>query len=92
MSDLILILWSASAMCALGVATFYLRFWRQTRDRLFLLFALAFLLLAANWGGLAILEPSEESRHLIYLLRLAAFLVLVVAIVDKNRGDRAGSG
>ncbi len=92
MSDLIIVFWAASGMCALGVATFYLRFWRQTRDRLFLLFALAFLLLAANWGGLSILERHEESRHLVYLLRLAAFVVLLIAIADKNRGDRAGGG
>jgi hypothetical protein len=92
MNDLTLILWAASAMCSIGVAVFYLRFWRQTGDRLFAWFALAFLLLAANWSALALVEPREESRHLLYLLRLAAFLVLLLAIVDKNRGDRAGGG
>ncbi len=28
--------------------TFFLRFWRKTRDRLFILFALSFFLMAAN--------------------------------------------
>ncbi len=78
-------LWSMTAMAAVGVAVFFFRFWRQTGDRLFALMALAFGLLAANTTLLAAINPAHESRHLIYILRLAAFLVLIVAIVDKNR-------
>jgi membrane protein CcdC involved in cytochrome C biogenesis len=81
-------LWSMTAMAAAGVAVFVLRFWRQTGDRLFALMALAFGLLSANTTLLAAINPAHESRHLIYILRLAAFLVLIIAIVDKNR-DRA---
>ena len=78
-------LWSMTAMAAAGVAVFFLRFWRQTGDRLFALMALTFGLLSANTTLLAAINPAHESRHLIYLLRLAAFVVLIVAIIDKNR-------
>lgn len=78
-------MWSMTAMAAAGVAVFFLRFWRQTGDRLFALMALAFGLLCANTTLLAAINPAHESRHLIYILRLASFLVIIVAIVDKNR-------
>lgn len=86
MGNVNVILWSMTAMAALGVAVLFLRFWRQTGDRLFLLMAVAFALMSANTTLLAAINPSHESRHLIYVLRLAAFLVIAAAIIDKNRG------
>jgi hypothetical protein len=83
-----IILWSMTAMACAGVAVCFLRFWRQTTDRLFLLFALAFALFGANLLLLAAINPAHESRHLIYLIRLAAFLLIIIAIVDKNRVRR----
>lgn len=82
------ILWSMTAMGCLGVAVCFLSFWRQTADRLFFLFALAFALFGVNMLLLAAINPAHESRHLIYLIRLAAFLVIIVAIIDKNRVRR----
>ncbi len=79
------ILWSMTAMACFGVAVCFLRFWRQTSDRLFALFAVAFTLFGGNLLLLAVVSRSDESRHLIYLIRLAAFLVIIVAIIDKNR-------
>ena len=81
--------WAMTAMAAYGVGAFFIRFWRQTEDRLFALFGLAFALLGANWTILAVYNPREESRHLVYIIRLAAFLVFIAAIIDKNRGGRA---
>lgn len=80
------ILWSMTAMASLGVAVHFLSFWRRTGDRFFFLLAAAFALMSANTTLLAAINPSHESRHLIYILRLAAFLVIVAGIVDKNRG------
>ena len=78
-----------TAMASFGVAIFFLRFWRQTRDRLFVLFSVAFALMGVNWTALAALSASSDgSRHLIYVIRLAAFAVIIMAIVDKNRGSR----
>lgn len=78
-------LWGASAMGALVIGLFFLRFWTTTRDRLFALFALAFTVLALNWALLALHVPSDEARHYVYAVRLVAFALIAVAIVDKNR-------
>lgn len=81
------ILWSMTAMACYGVAVCFARFWRQTTDRLFGFFALAFALFGTNTLLLAAINPTHESRHLVYLLRLAAFLVIIVAVIDKNRSS-----
>ena len=75
----------AIAMASSIVALFFLRFWRETGDRLFAIFALAFLLLGFTRLGLA-LSPQELEGHTHwYWVRLAAFVLILVAIVDKNR-------
>ena len=85
MNDLTQVLSAMSAMAALGVALFYVRFRVQTGDRFFTWFSLAFALLGANWFLLAVLSPRDDVRHLVYLLRLGAFLMILWAVVDKNR-------
>ena len=71
---------------------FFLRFWRKTRDRLFAIFATAFWLLGANWLALAFTEENEVNT-LYYAVRLVAFVLILFAIVDKNRArDRLGAG
>jgi hypothetical protein len=84
------IMTAMTAMASFGVAVFFLRFWRQTHERLFAYFAAAFCLLGTNWTVLAGMSGSLATRHLVYLIRLAAFIVIIVAIIDKNRavGDR----
>ncbi|HEY9398151.1 MAG TPA: DUF5985 family protein [Burkholderiales bacterium] len=62
---------------------FFFRFWRDTLDRLFLLFALSFWLQALTRMGLEIVGGQEERAYL-YLLRLLAFLLIVAAIAMKN--------
>lgn len=78
----------ASSLAAAAIALFFLRFWRQTADRFFLLFALAFAFFAVNRGLLAAVDPEHESRWWLYVLRLLAFGLILAAIVDKNWGDR----
>ncbi|HEY1379204.1 MAG TPA: DUF5985 family protein [Gemmataceae bacterium] len=74
---------------AFGVAgLFFLRFWRDTRERLFALFALAFFVLAVNRVGLAVLTPNGERGDHLYWVRFCAFALILVAIVDKNRGRK----
>jgi hypothetical protein len=65
---------------------FFLRFWRQTRDRLFLIFAISFWILGAQRLALALTAQAAESLTGLYLVRLFAFLLILVAIIDKNRG------
>ena len=71
----------AYAVCAL----FFLRFWRQTGDRLFAVFALAFGLFALQRLALALVGPMDEARTGLYLVRLFGFLLILGAIIDKNR-------
>lgn len=80
----------ASVLAAAAISLFFLRFWRQTGDRFFGLFALAFLVFALNRLALVVLDSEDESRTWVYVARLAAFVLILVAIVDKNR-PRHGS-
>ena len=64
---------------------FFLRFWASTRDGLFLVFAIAFGLLGLNQGLIALTDMPVEERSPLYLLRLAAFALILVAIWLKNR-------
>jgi hypothetical protein len=70
--------------CAL-IGIYFLRYWKNSRDPLFVWFSVAFWVMAANWLGLALTDPESESRHTLYLLRLAAFVLIIVGIVNKNR-------
>jgi hypothetical protein len=65
-------------------AIFFLRFWRRTHDALFGSFALAFLLMAVTQGLPVLLSAPGEQGAWIYLFRLAAFLLIIAAIVRKN--------
>ena len=77
-------------MACLVAGLFFLRFWRKTRDRLFLMFAIAFWILGSNWLALAWIEQ-EEQKTILYAVRLVAFVLILVAIIDKNRSPRPGS-
>jgi hypothetical protein len=63
---------------------FFLSFWRKTRDRLFLAFAAAFLLFAMNQALSFALTVVTEPTNLVYVLRVLGFVVIIVAIFDKN--------
>jgi hypothetical protein len=74
----------AITMGYLVVGLLFLKFWRRTRDAFFIMFAGAFWLLAANQGAFTLSGSAQMERGAIYLLRLAAFLLIIVAIVQKN--------
>jgi len=78
-------LWGLLTMAHLVVALLFLRFWRLSRDRLFLFFAASFATLAVNWLTLAMMRPAPEAEHLLYLIRLFGFVLLIIGIVDKNQ-------
>lgn len=75
----------AIMICFLVAGLFFFRFWKQTRDRLFLMFSLSFWLLGGNQLGFIFAEEGSAGRSYVYLIRLAAFLLILIAIVDKNR-------
>lgn len=66
-------------------ALFFLRFWHASRDRLFAMFAFSFLLLAFQRVAITVTRGAMEDQTIFYLMRLAAFVVIIIAIVDKNR-------
>jgi hypothetical protein len=70
---------------SLVAALFFAMSWRRTDDRFFLIFALAFTLLGIERLLLGILNLPESPLLSIYVIRLIAFLLIIIAIVDKNR-------
>lgn len=82
---MMLFLHGATSMGCIVAALYFLRFWKNTTERLFILFAIAFGVLALNRAALALTHPSAESTPYFYLARLAAFLLIAYAVIDKNR-------
>ena len=80
-----LMLLGALAMASFTISLIFLRFWKTTRDRFFLFFAAAFFIEAVRRVLLGAISHSNEQEPLFYILQLVAFLVIVYAIVDKNR-------
>jgi hypothetical protein len=68
----------------LVAAAFFLRFWKRTADRLFLSFAAAFVLLALNQMLATFLGAGDELTPYTYVLRVLGFVLILLAIVDKN--------
>ena len=66
-------------------AFFFLRFWMRTRDELFVAFASAFILLGLGQAIQTLADIPTEQRAPIYLIRLAAFALILLAIARKNR-------
>jgi hypothetical protein len=67
---------------------YFMRFWRKTRDQLFLWFGTAFIVFAAErivfaFGG----SPNSESHAVFYVLRLFGYLMIIFGIVQKNRAN-----
>lgn len=75
----------AEAFGFLVCGLFFLRFWKRTRDELFIAFAIAFALLGTSQAVLTLANIPTEERGSIYLFRLAAFVIILFAIVRKNR-------
>jgi uncharacterized membrane protein len=75
----------ALAMSSAVAAAFFVRFWKSGHDRLFLFFSLAFAIFAVDWVGLGLVGVEAETRHYWFVVRLFAFVLIIIGIVDKNR-------
>lgn len=80
---LILVLLGAAVMACLVIGAFFWRFWKDTRDTLFLAFAVAFWLFGANWAMVAVV--GHERFPQVYLFRLVGFLIIIAGVAMKNR-------
>ena len=73
------------SMSLLVIALFFIRFWRRTRDRLFIYFAGAFLVLMLEQIVRATTQVETDWAPYVYSVRLLAFVLILIAIADKNR-------
>lgn len=74
---------------SLTAGVYFLKFWRRTGDPLFMAFSAAFTIEGLNRITYLFLENPNEGSPAIYVVRLFAFLLILIAIVRKNR-SRAG--
>ena len=82
---LVMFLQGATTMGCLALSVFFLRFWRRSHERLFAIFALAFLVFAVNRALLVVLGSEAEDMVALYAVRAAAFGLILLGILDTNR-------
>jgi hypothetical protein len=75
----------ALAMAYWVVGVFFVRAWTKTHDRLFATFAAAFFVLGSIRIALVMAAGMEEHQWYLYWLRLLAYLLILFAVIDKNR-------
>jgi hypothetical protein len=66
---------------------FFLKFWKQTHDELFLSFAIAFLVEGLNRCAILFVDKPNEGSPFTYIVRLFAFLLILGSILRKNYGS-----
>ena len=76
------------AMASLIIGLFFLRFWRNTKDRFFLYFALSFGIEGVHRIVTTLTFDEHEDSPLHYLVRLLAYGLILWAILEKNLPSR----
>ncbi len=77
------------ATASLAAGLFFLRFWRDTRDSLFLAFAVAFVIEGLNRSVRVFFHNPSEASPWVFIVRAFAFLIILAGIVNKNRRSSA---
>ncbi len=85
MPALNVMLLGAIAMANLVAGMFFLRFWQRSRDTFFAFFAASFFLEAGNRSALALTSHPNDGAPMFYGIRLAAYVLILFAIAEKNR-------
>jgi hypothetical protein len=85
------LLWGALFGLSVVTSAFFWKFWKRTRDRLFLAFSGGFGVLSVHWVALGIANPLSETRHYLYVLRFLAFALIIAGVVAKNRSGSTRS-
>lgn len=76
---------------AMGYAVaglFFLKFWKKTKDQLFLCFAISFWLLGATRIALVLTYERYEGT-IFYVIRFIAFSLIIWAIWEKNKASQS---
>jgi hypothetical protein len=76
---------AVSAALAWVSGLIFLRFWRVSRDVLFVFFGAGFWVMALSWALLALVSPAGEARPYVYAIRLLSFLLIIAGMIQKNR-------
>ena len=89
MNDLVVNTYLSGMVTAgfMACGLFFARFWWRSKDILFLAFAAAFWLLALNAALVVMVTRSDENKSWLYLLRVAAYVLIAIAVIRKNAGD-----
>jgi uncharacterized membrane protein HdeD (DUF308 family) len=77
------------ATCSIAAGLFFLRFWRDTRDSLFLAFSVAFVIEGVNRSARLFFHNPSEASPWVFLVRAVAFLIILAGIINKNRRSSA---
>lgn len=77
------------AVTSLLAALYFLRFWRDTRDNLFLAFAAAFFIEGVNRTARIFFANPSEASPWVFIVRACAFFIIIAGIVGKNRRSTA---
>jgi hypothetical protein len=81
----------ATCILLLVAALYFLKFYRKSGDRLFVFFSAAFGILGINRLFFVLIDAPDEARTALYVIRLLAFMLILYAIIDKNRARRTPS-
>ncbi len=73
---------------SLTIGLFFLRFWKATRDILFLAFAVFFVIQGGSHAFVVSLSHPNEGSFWLFLVRLLSILVVLAAILWKNASKR----
>ena len=76
------------ATASITAGIFFLKFWRKTGDSLFLAFAASFIIEGLNRSAVLFVEKPNEGSPWTYLVRLLSLLLILVAILRKNYGEK----
>ena len=71
--------------CSVIAGGYFMKFWRQTRDTLFLAFGIAFIVEAANRTTFVFMDSPNTGNTFVYIVRLLTYVLILTTIVKKNR-------
>lgn len=81
-----------STLASAAIALFFLKFWRKTGDRFFAYFAAAFAMFSLERLLFLSIDAANdiynETYTSVFVIRLLAFLLIIAAILEKNRKAR----
>lgn len=79
----------AIAIGYLVVAIFFIQFWLETRERLFLFFATGFVVLTIHRAMLGLASEDLDWRAVTFSLRLAGYVIILIGIIDRRIRSRS---